>query len=297
MLACLVAHLHMTLSSPGCTTSKAKACACWSGATQGVQHHVSATTGFPEHEVEVNAAKTRLSFDVVIGGVALPRNEYVTPDETRFIKWCGLLVNAATLNVQVSFHSPLPCKLDDNCQLCKQQQARQGFLSFQCAATSMFASAVKLSGPALMTESGWFSHVNIGGPCLRLTVHFAGQADYTRYEGMHLWQTMTGAARRPGQLLKRRLAGFLRPKCHPVLLDTVLNSRTTVRLNIYQVPPCIPGRDELSHDMCTIQHCIIYWRSAGCYLGRCLLCTGCIPMTPLKSPRLQTLRRLLCWRP
>ena len=52
---------------------------------------------------------------------------------------------------------------------------------------------------------------------------------------MHLWQTMTGAARRPGQLLKRRLAGFLRPKCHPILLDTFINSRTTVRLNIYQV--------------------------------------------------------------
>ncbi len=52
---------------------------------------------------------------------------------------------------------------------------------------------------------------------------------------MHLWQTMTGAARRPGQLLKRRLAGFLRPKCHPILLDTAINSRTTVRLNIFQV--------------------------------------------------------------
>ena len=61
------------------------------------------------------------------------------------------------------------------------------------------------------------------------------QADYTRYEGMHLWQTMTRAARRPGQLLRRRLAGFLRPKCHPVLLDTAINSRTTVRLNIFQV--------------------------------------------------------------
>ncbi len=46
---------------------------------------------------------------------------------------------------------------------------------------------------------------------------------------------MTGAARRPGQLLKRRLAGFLRPKCHPILLDTAINSRSTVRLNIFQV--------------------------------------------------------------
>ncbi len=55
--------------------------------------------------MEVNATKTRLSFDVVVGGVALPRNEYVTPDGSRFVKWCGLLINAATLNVQVGFHS------------------------------------------------------------------------------------------------------------------------------------------------------------------------------------------------
>ncbi len=51
--------------------------------------------------MEVNAAKTRLSFDMVVGGVMLPRNEYVTPDGRRFVKWCGLLINAVTLNVQV----------------------------------------------------------------------------------------------------------------------------------------------------------------------------------------------------
>ena len=45
--------------------------------------------------------KTRLSFDMVVGGVVLSRNEYVTPDGSRFVKWCGLLINAATLNVQV----------------------------------------------------------------------------------------------------------------------------------------------------------------------------------------------------
>ena len=53
--------------------------------------------------MEVNADKTRLSFDVVVGGIVLPRNEYTTPDGTRFVKWCGLLINAAALNVQVSF--------------------------------------------------------------------------------------------------------------------------------------------------------------------------------------------------
>ena len=80
------------------------------------------------------------------------------------------------------------------------------------------------------------------------TLQSITQADYTRYEGMHLWQTMTGAARRPGHLLKRRLAAFLRPKCHPILLDTAINSRTTVRLNIYQVPNSCHGKN-LQYDV------------------------------------------------
>ena len=63
---------------------------------------VAPRAGFPEHGVEVNATKTRLSFDMVVGGAVLPRNEYVTPNGARFIKWCGLLINDATLNVQVS---------------------------------------------------------------------------------------------------------------------------------------------------------------------------------------------------
>ena len=68
--------------------------------------------GFPEHEVEVNAAKTRLSFNVVVGGVVLQRNEYVTPDGSRFVKWCGLLINAATINVQVGLRHGFPFLFD-----------------------------------------------------------------------------------------------------------------------------------------------------------------------------------------
>ena len=69
------------------------------------------------------------------------------------------------------------------------------------------------------------------------TVHvLLCQADYTRYEGSRLQTALARVAVRPGAALLRRLRGYLRPKCHPVLLDTRLNSRTTVRLNIFQVP-------------------------------------------------------------
>mmetsp|Transcript_43236 Transcript_43236/g.112063 ORF Transcript_43236/g.112063 Transcript_43236/m.112063 type:complete len:190 (-) Transcript_43236:432-1001(-) len=39
---------------------------------------------------------------------------------------------------------------------------------------------------------------------------------------------------RPAAKLLSRLALYVRPKCHPLLLDTRLNSPATVRVNIYQ---------------------------------------------------------------
>ena len=51
--------------------------------------------------MSINISKTRLSFDMGIGGKAGPRNEYVEPSGAAFIKWCGLLLNTETLNVQV----------------------------------------------------------------------------------------------------------------------------------------------------------------------------------------------------
>ena len=55
--------------------------------------------------MSINVSKTRLSFDMSIGGKVVPRNEYVTPNGAAFIKWCGLLINTKTLDVQVSSHA------------------------------------------------------------------------------------------------------------------------------------------------------------------------------------------------
>lgn len=94
------------------------------------------------------------------------------------------------------------------------------------------------------------------------------QADYTRYTGQHLagalglnaQRVRSRAGRRmsklivkvgfpcaqctaneapspqaPGKVLAAKLRAYLRPKCHPVLLDGTINTPMTVRLNIYQV--------------------------------------------------------------
>ena len=36
-------------------------------------------------------------------------------------------------------------------------------------------------------------------------------------------------------MLAAKLRAYLRPKCHPLLLDGSINSPATVRLNVYQV--------------------------------------------------------------
>lgn len=50
------------------------------------------------------------------------------------------------------------------------------------------------------------------------------------------------AVQPPGQQLPAKLCHYLRPKCHPLLLDATINSSSTVRLNIFQVcnSPHIP---------------------------------------------------------
>ncbi len=40
---------------------------------------------------------------------------------------------------------------------------------------------------------------------------------------------------KPGRMMASKLRTYLRPKCHPILLDGHINSPATVRLNIYQV--------------------------------------------------------------
>ena len=51
----------------------------------------------------VNPAKTRLNFRARAGTIDLPRSVWVDGAGRAFIKWCGLLVNEATLEVQADY--------------------------------------------------------------------------------------------------------------------------------------------------------------------------------------------------
>ncbi|BDA46320.1 probable telomerase reverse transcriptase [Coccomyxa sp. Obi] len=62
------------------------------------------------------------------------------------------------------------------------------------------------------------------------------QADYTRYAGAHLASSLTiPLTKEPGKALLGKLCAHVRPKCHPLLLDTSINSPATVRLNLFQI--------------------------------------------------------------
>lgn len=57
-----------------------------------------------------------------------------------------------------------------------------------------------------------------------------------RYCGDHIATSLTLPLRKkPGAQLAVRLCQYLRPKVHPLLLDSTINSPQTVRLNVYQV--------------------------------------------------------------
>lgn len=43
------------------------------------------------------------------------------------------------------------------------------------------------------------------------------------------------AIQEPGKALLSKLCAHVRPKCHPLLLDTSINSPATVRLNLFQI--------------------------------------------------------------
>lgn len=61
------------------------------------------------------------------------------------------------------------------------------------------------------------------------------QADYSRYLNDHLSSTLTVSwQHRPGRQLKAKLRAYMRPKCHPIFYDTLINSPATIRLNVYQ---------------------------------------------------------------
>ena len=51
----------------------------------------------------MNPAKTKLSFDVRLGDAVLPRNTYTAKDGEQFLKWCGLLINMRTMELQADY--------------------------------------------------------------------------------------------------------------------------------------------------------------------------------------------------
>jgi len=62
------------------------------------------------------------------------------------------------------------------------------------------------------------------------------RADYTRYSGAHVKTTVNiPVARKPGLTLGSKICHYIRPKILAVLLDEEINSRLTVRLNVYQM--------------------------------------------------------------
>ena len=63
------------------------------------------------------------------------------------------------------------------------------------------------------------------------------QADYVRYHGKDINKSINVAERgRTGlRQLAQRVCNYLRPKCIPILFDSIINSAVTCRVNIYQL--------------------------------------------------------------
>lgn len=75
------------------------------------------TAGFPEYGASVSVAKTCINFDAwAPDGARMPRNELVTPDGRRHVKWCGLLIDSVTLEVQADNSRMMTVPLSDTVQ-------------------------------------------------------------------------------------------------------------------------------------------------------------------------------------
>lgn len=55
-----------------------------------------------------------------------------------------------------------------------------------------------------------------------------------RYLDIHISSTITAKMHSSAKYLESKLCHYMRPKCHPIFFDSVINSPGTVRLNIYQ---------------------------------------------------------------
>ena len=69
---------------------------------EAATHFVATLSGgFPEYGATVSVSKTCLNFDAWgSDGRRLPRNEHATPEGRRHVRWCGLLIDSASLEVQ-----------------------------------------------------------------------------------------------------------------------------------------------------------------------------------------------------
>ena len=67
------------------------------------------------------------------------------------------------------------------------------------------------------------------------TVTMETRVNCTRYCGGYINDTITSDSSHPGQALREKLLFFIKPKCHPIYLDAVINSQFTIGLNIYHV--------------------------------------------------------------
>lgn len=70
--------------------------------------------GFSDYGIRINPTKTRANFEALPGRPKF-RCTYQTPDGKEFIKWCGLLINCSSLEVQADYtrysHQKLQCSL------------------------------------------------------------------------------------------------------------------------------------------------------------------------------------------
>jgi len=62
------------------------------------------------------------------------------------------------------------------------------------------------------------------------------QVDFSKFAGtLYIEDFLTvDTSENQGQLLHRKMLRFIKAKCHPILIDSNINSPTIIRLNIYQ---------------------------------------------------------------
>ena len=201
-------------------------------------------TGFPGDSVSINPSKTRLSFPMQTpDGLCLPATTFRDGAGRSFMKWCGLLVNCQTLELQADYTRYMGTRLADSMAL-PLHQVRSHWCS--CSTEAWCVPGLQ-SWP--LPKSSHFGAVTMQPSCCSRAVLSEQQAWMSQsptpevspvcpFHAAPLLPSQhvcPAAVQPPGQQLPSKLCHYLRPKCHPLLLDATINSSSTVRLNIYQV--------------------------------------------------------------